>query len=221
MVEAVFYLKTLTKRMRTRLLGAVALCCLLVLGTLPMAGCSGVTVAQDIVNWTPALQGAVGTVDATASLLAPQDAPIFMAATAGFDAASNLLVAQCKTYLANPTGSVLAILQSQVISFQQNVNVALLQAARVTDPQSQQQALAAIQGVATIVAAILALVASISSPAAKAQMRAALTIKIAQVEPLLSRKRTIEAVAAHYGESFEMAQAQVSAAHYELARAGF
>ena len=31
-----------------------------------MQGCSGVTVAQDIVNWTPALQSAVATVDSTA-----------------------------------------------------------------------------------------------------------------------------------------------------------
>jgi len=37
---------------------------------------SGVTVAQDIVNWTPALQTAVTTVDSTAALLAPADAPM-------------------------------------------------------------------------------------------------------------------------------------------------
>ena len=77
----------------TAKLGAWALIALLL--PLPfMAGCSGVTVAQDIVNWTPALQSAVATVDSTAALLAPQDAPIFAAATVGFDAASNLVVAQ-------------------------------------------------------------------------------------------------------------------------------
>jgi len=68
-------------------LGAWALIALLL--QLPfVSGCSGTTVAQDIVNWTPALQSAVATIDSTAALLAPADAPIFVAATVGFDAAS-------------------------------------------------------------------------------------------------------------------------------------
>lgn len=79
----------------TAKLGVWALIALLV--PLPfITGCSGVTVAQDIVNWTPALESAVSTVDSTAALLAPLDAPIFIAATAGFDAASDLLVTQAK-----------------------------------------------------------------------------------------------------------------------------
>ena len=122
--------------------------------------------AQDIVNWTPALQSAVATVDSTAALLAPADAPVFAAATVGFDAASNLLVAQAKAYLANPTAGVLAQLQTQVVTFQQQVNAALLQAAKIVNPASQQHALAAIQAVATVVSAILALVQSVSSKAA-------------------------------------------------------
>jgi hypothetical protein len=36
---------------------------------LPLMGCSGTSVAQNIVNWTPALQSAVATVDSTATLL--------------------------------------------------------------------------------------------------------------------------------------------------------
>ena len=40
-----------------------------------LQGCSGVSVAEDIVNWTPTLESAVATVDSTASLLAPADAP--------------------------------------------------------------------------------------------------------------------------------------------------
>ena len=72
-----------------------------------MQGCTKAGVAQDIVNWTPALQSAVATVDSTAALLVPVDAPIFITATVGFDAATNLLVAQAKAYLANPSGSLL------------------------------------------------------------------------------------------------------------------
>ena len=112
-----------------------------------MQGCTAAGVAQNIVTWTPALQSAVATVDSTAALLAPADAPIFAAATIGFDVASSLLVAQAKAYLANPSGSTLAKLQNQIVTFQQQVNTALLQAAKIVDQKSQQHALAAIQGV--------------------------------------------------------------------------
>jgi len=50
-----------------------------------VSGCSETSVAQNIVNWTPGLESAVATVDSTAALLAPADAPVFAAATAGFD----------------------------------------------------------------------------------------------------------------------------------------
>jgi hypothetical protein len=204
----------------TAKLGAWALIALLL--PLPFAaGCSGVTVAQDIVNWTPALQSAVATVDSTAALLAPQDAPIFTAATIGFDAASNLLTAQAKAYLANPTASALSLMQTQIVTFQQQVNAALLQAAKIVDPASQQHALAAIQAVATIVTAILALVASISSKAQVAQMAAQSTIKLAAVRPLLDGSLAAGIVAGHYGEPVDLARIQVARAEYAQAQAGF
>lgn len=165
-----------------------------------IAGCSGAKVAQDIVNWTPALQSAVATVDSTAALLAPADAPIFTAATVGFDLASNLLVTQAKVYLANPSAGALAQIQTQIVTFQQQVNSALLKAARISNAASQKLALAAVQGVATIVSAMLALVESVSSKAALAQMAAQSTIKLVAVEPYLDPSQAAEIVAAHYGE---------------------
>jgi hypothetical protein len=186
-----------------------------------MQGCSAVSVAQDIVNWTPALQSAVATVDTTASLLAPADAPIFTAATAGFDAASNLMVAQAKAYLANPSAGALQLLQSQVVTFQQQVSGALLQAARIVDPNSQTHALAAVQAVATIVSTILALVASISSKAAVANMSAQTGIKLAMVRPYLNDTRAAELVAAHYNEPLSQARAQVAQLEQTEIDAGF
>jgi hypothetical protein len=202
-------------------LPVLMLCALLVTGTLPMAGCSGATVAQDIVNWTPALQGAVATVDTTASLLAPLDAPIFAAATVGFDAASNALVTQAKAYLANPSAGVLATIQSQIVTFQQQVNASLLTAAKITDSASQKHALAAIQGVATIVSAMLALVQSISSKAAVAQMAHDSPIKLAAVKPYLDADRAVELVAAHYQEPASFAALQVANGWGNLYLAGF
>ena len=201
-------------------LGAWMLIALLI--PLPwMQGCTAAGVAENIVNWTPSLQSAVATVDSTAALLAPADAPIFTAATISFDAASNLLVAQAKAYLANPSGSALAKLQSQIVTLQQQVNTALLQAARIVDQKSQQHALAAIQGVGTIVIAILALVQSISSKAQVAQMAADSGVKLAAVELYLNEARAAEIVAAHYGEPVLVARVQVAQATQAEMSAGF
>jgi hypothetical protein len=186
-----------------------------------MQGCSAKTVAQDIVNWTPSLQSAVATVDSTAAILAPADAPVFAAATGGFDAASNLLVVQAKAYLANPSASLLAQLQTQIVTFQQQVNASILQAAKIVNPASQQHALAAIQGVATIVSAILSLVQSISSKAQVAGMASKSGIKFAAVEPYLNRSDSARIVAAHYGEPVEVARAQVVQTEQMQIGAGF
>lgn len=204
----------------TTRLGAWALIALLL--PLPFTtGCSGVSVAQNIVNWTPTLQSAVATVDATAAVLDPAAAPIFTAATVGFDAASNTLVAQAKAYLANPNAGVLAQLQTAVVTFQQQVNASLLQAAKITNPASEQKALADLNVVATAVNAILLLVNSISSKAAVAQMAEHSTIKLASIEPLLDESKAAAMVASHYGEPVESARIQLRAAEVSAAQAGF
>ncbi|MGB7985035.1 MAG: hypothetical protein WCF54_07740 [Terracidiphilus sp.] len=203
----------------TTRVGCWALIALLLLGA--TTGCSAQSVAQNIVNWTPTLQSAVATVDATAAVLDPAAAPVFTAATVGFDAASNTLVAQAKAYLANPSAGVLAQLQTAVITFQQQVNVALLQAAKITNPASQQKALADINVVATAVNAILALINSISSKAAVAQMAAQSTIKLASIEPLLDKDAAANLLASHYGEPVASARMQLSQAEVNAAQVGF
>ena len=204
----------------TTKLGAWALIALLL--PLPFTtGCSATTVAHDIVNWTPALESAVATVDSTAALLAPADAPIFTAATIGFDTASNLLAAQAKAYLANPSATTLGQIQIQVVTFQQQVNAAVLKAARIVDPASQKHALAAVQAVATIVTAILALVESISSKASVAQMATNSTIKLAQVEPYLDPSQAAEIVATHYQEPLALARMRVARVEYSQSSSGF
>ena len=186
-----------------------------------IGGCSAKTVAQEIVNWTPALQSAVSTVDSIAALLAPADAPIFAAATAGFDAASNVLVAQAKAYLANPTASVLAQLQSAVAAFQQQVNASLLSAAKITNTNSQQHVLNAINAVGTVVIAVLALVSSVSSKAAVASMASQSTVKLAAVRPYLNENYAAAQLADHYGEPVGLARVQVAQAERSMMQAGF
>jgi hypothetical protein len=208
------------KNSGTAKLGAWLLIALLV--PLPcLQGCTGSGVAQDIVNWTPSLQSAVATVDSTVALLAPADAPMFAAATAGFDAASNLLATQAKAYLNDPSASTLAKLQAQVVSFQQQVNAALLAAAHIVDPASQQHAAVALQAVATIVGSILALLQSVSTHAEVAQMAAGATIKLAEVAPYMDNARAAEMVAAHYSEPVSVAEVQVARVERDQAAAGF
>ena len=204
----------------TAKMGAWALIALLL--PLPyLGGCSQTTVARNIVNWTPALQSAVATVNSAGALLAPTDAQVFADATAGFNAASDLLSAQAKAYLANPSASTLAQMQNQVVTFQQQVNAALLQAARIVNPASQQHALETIQAVGTVVTAILALVQSVSNKAAIAQMAARSTIKMAAVQSYLNESQAAEIVAGHYGEPVALARLQVAHAEQYEVQAGF
>jgi hypothetical protein len=186
-----------------------------------LGGCSERTVAQDIVNWTPALQSAVATVDSTAALLTPADEPLFIQATVGFDAASDVLVAQAKAYLANPSASTLTQMQQQIVVLQQQVNAAVLRAARIVNPASQQHALASIQAVSTVVNAILSLIQSASSRTAIAQMATAATVKISAVQPYIDRTLAEQTVAAHYGVPVAAARMQMASIERAEINAGF
>jgi hypothetical protein len=201
-------------------LGVWALISVLMAGSM-LTGCSGVTVAQDIVNWTPTLQSAVAAVDSTGAVLDPAAAPIFIAATAGFDAATDILVAQAKAYLANPSASLLAQFQAQVVAFQQQVNASLLSAARILNPASQQHALSVIQLVATAINAIFALIEQISGKVVMAGLATSATIKLADVEGLRNRELEAEMVAKHYGEPVSLAWVQIADAERLEAQAGF
>jgi len=206
--------------LKTPTVGVLALCMLLLMMPF-VSGCSGVSVAQDIVNWTPALQSAVATVDSTAAILDPGAAPIFVAATLGFDAASNLLVSGAKAYLANPSASILAQLQTQIVTFQQQVNAALLSAAKIVNPASQQHALSVIQGVATIANAILAEVLSISSKAQAAALSAQAAVKVSMVARPETYGEAVAALSAHYAEPIPAAQQRVDRGYAVLLQAGF
>jgi len=205
----------------TSKLGAWMLVALLLSGTLPTSGCSRQSVAQQIVNWTPSLQSAVAAVNSLASALTPEDEAIFQTATASFNAVSNLLVVQARAYLADPSAGTLHQLQSQIVALQQQVNTALLAAARISNPTSQQHVLAGIQAVATIATAILALVQTVSSKSDIKRMAAQAVVKMAAVEPYLDRDAAARMVAAHYGEPIPAARQQVIEAEAEMMRAGF
>jgi hypothetical protein len=194
-------------------LGVLALTLVLVVGMLPVAGCSGATVAQDIVNWTPALDSAASTIATIDPALLPE--------AAAFIAVSQAVDTQAKAYLLNPTASVLAQLQTAIVTAQQQVNSALLTAARVVDTATQKHVLAVLQTYGTIVVALLGLVQSISSKAAVARMAADSPLKLAQVAPYSDRELAARIVALHYGEPLLTARIQVARAQWSLAQTGF
>lgn len=201
----------------TQKLGALALCSLLALSTLT-TGCTSKSVAQDIVNWTPTVVSTAQVVATTVAALDPASAAVIAGAVAGFDLAANTLSTQAQAYLANPNQTTLQAIQTQITTFQQQVNTALLQAAKIINPASQQKVLTDIQALAVGVNAILALVASIQGNTVQASAQA---VKIAQVENLMDHKLTVAMVAAHYGESEQVAAVRVEAAESRLALAGF
>lgn len=203
----------------TSKLGAWALISLLLMGT--TVGCSTKSVAQDIVNWTPTIESTATTVATVVASLDPANAVIIEAAVTGFNAAAGLLSNQAQTYLNNPTLPVLQQLQAQALSFQQNVNAALLQAVRITNPASEQRVLAAIQGLSTALTAVLALISTIKgNTLTKTLMMTPAPIHTSQITPFINHDSAVAMVAAHYNESTEDASAQIDAAYLRLQTVG-
>lgn len=172
----------------TAKLGVWMLVSVLLMGTMPVIGCTQaqkISVAQEIVTWTPSVVSAAETVGATISLLQPQYAVLIAASTAGFDALAKGLQVAANDYLANPNQTTLALLQTEVVKFQQNVNISLLQVAQIKDANSQRMALAAINALATVVNTIMGLVQSVSTKAQVAAMASQVHVTLAQVRPYL------------------------------------
>ena len=188
--------------------------------SLLLEGCSGSAAAQDLVNWTPSLQSTAATVAATVELLLPADAVIIEAALVGFDTATNLAVAEAKAYLANPGQSTLQALQTGVTTLQQQVNSALLQAAKIVNPKSQQAVTAAINAVATVVNSMLALILSIKGNTVAAAAKTAKVIRLRDL-PYSDQEQAVTIVAEHYRITRDEASIRVNGGEAAIWAAGF
>ena len=169
------------------LLGVIALCAL-VLSASMTTGCTQaqkVSVAQEIVNWTPAFVSGVDTLGGIAETLDPAAALIVAPATAALNAFAPQFELAAKNYLANPNQTTLQVLQALIVQIQQNTNAGLLAAAKITNPNSQATAIKNINLVATIVNTLLGLVQSISTKAQIAQMASGVTMTLAMVRPYM------------------------------------
>ena len=198
-------------------LGAWALIAVLMLGIVPTVGCSAQSVAQRIVNWTPVIDSGVATLGTLAAQLAPQDAILIQAGVTAITTGQDLLDKQAKAYLANPTAGVLAQLQAQAVTFQQDVNRTVLEASLITNTAMQQKILAAIQMVATGATAVLALLQTIKGNTLTIQ---AGTVTTSQVLPYFDEQRSVDLVAQHEGVPAFVAALQVHQTERSLQAAG-
>ncbi|MGO8759344.1 MAG: hypothetical protein ACLQG3_14590 [Terracidiphilus sp.] len=175
----------------TRLLGGVLLSALVLLGTLPVTGCTQqqkITVAQEIVNWTPVFISTADTVNASIMALDPATVTVLGPITAAINAFGPEFQKAAQAYLANPNQTTLQVLQSLVTQIQQDTNAALLAAARVVNADSQALATKDINLLATITNTVLALVQSISTKAQVAAMARDVHVTLAQVRPYMDER---------------------------------
>lgn len=149
-----------------------------------------VNVAQEIVNWTPALVSAIDTAGGLVDTLDPGAALIVDPLVAGANALAPQFATAAKNYLANPTQTNIQVVQGLIVQIQNSVNssLSLLQALKVSNPASQQKAIVAVNGIGTIVNTLLGLIQSISSKAQIATMSTAVTVHLAAVQGVLDRK---------------------------------
>ena len=198
-------------------LGAWALIAVLMLGIVPTVGCSGQSVAQQIVGWTPFIDSALTTLGSGAGSLSPQDSVIIDPVVTALVTSQNLLKNQAQAYLANPTAGVLAQLQAQAVTFQQSLNSAVLTALKITNSDSQKRIIAQIQVVLTGATAVLALLQTIKGNTLTVTTGSVTT---SQVLPYLDESKSVALVAEHEGVPSFVASYRVHQAEASLIAAG-
>ena len=176
----------------TTRLGVMALIALLLSGTLAgsmtLTGCTQaqrISVAQEIVNWTPVFIATADTVNSAVMALDPATIIVLAPLTAGINAFGPQIQLAAQNYLANPNQTTLQVLQSLVTQIQQQVNATLLAAAKIVNPNSQATAIKNVNLIATVASAILALVQSITPKVNLVAMANNSPIKFAQVRPYM------------------------------------
>ena len=179
-----------------------------------------ITIAQEIVTWTPVFISTADTVNAAVESLAPETTIVLLPLTAAINAFGPQLQLAAQNYLKNPNQTTLQLLQALVTQIQQNVSSALLAAAKITNPASQAMATKQINLVATVINTILALVQSISSKAQVAAMAQQVHVTLAQVRPYMDPD-ALELASAHVARDTGVAQVPVDKWFQAEAQAGF
>jgi hypothetical protein len=175
----------------TTKLSALMMITVLLMGSMASVSTTGCTqaqkisVAQEIVNWTPAFISTADTVNAAIMALDPVTITILGPITVGINAFGPEFQKAAQAYLNNPSQTTLQVLQALIVQIQQDTNSALLAAAKIVDPTSQATATRNINLIATIVNTLLALIQGISSKTQIAAMAQQVHIPLRQVRPYM------------------------------------
>lgn len=183
---------------------------LLTTGCTPAQQQTATAVISKVYAYLPSVQNAADTVAATVEMLAPPDAALIQIGDTAFDALAVTLQALCKSYLANPSASVLAQIQTAINTLNSTVNTAILNATGIKDAESQKLALAALKGLLTVSSVLLAFVAPTETTAQLWELRQTHTIHLAKMRPYmdeqeLARVAAVEGIDVNH--SFQQAEA--------------
>jgi hypothetical protein len=198
----------------TSKLGAVALCVLLI--SVSVTGCTAATVQKAVTlinSELPAIESAEAAVSVFVSALDPAIAPIIAIGNPIIQAGLKQLSVLCTNYLANPNTSLWAQITSLVDSIVTQGDQALLAAAHISDPSSQQKAttiLSALDGLLHIIDSYVSSAQPASTVAATANARAAKLKTISQLWTPATRDSMNAALVSHvdlnYGQWLQLEQ---------------
>jgi hypothetical protein len=201
----------------TQKLGALMLCVLMLSGlmaaTVAMTGCTQaqkVSVAQEIVNWTPTFISTADTVSGLVEALDPATVVVLLPFTTAINVFGPQFELAARNYLANPSQTTLQVLQALIVQIQQNTNAAVLAAVKITNPAVQAAATRDVNLIATVVNTLLALIQSISTKTQLVAMASHVRVTVAEVRPYLDRG-AMELMSAKVSRDLGLARAVTSA----------
>lgn len=193
-----------TSPVRTSLSASVALllCSTLLMGTL--TGCTDKqqqavkSAVAEIGTEIPKLQPLITAAAATADLVLPDEAFLITGVTTTVQLALATLGKLCVEYAAAPSDSVWQSIIAVITELEANGANAILDAARITNPQSRALAQAALGALQTAILLLDGVVQRTRTSVQNAVAAQARTVKLSQIQPFLDRSQIEQATHAPF-----------------------
>jgi hypothetical protein len=164
---------------------AVLSSCLIML---PILGCSPTNVDATLAKIQanlPVAENVLNTLSPIIETLDPSSAAVIKPLVAQIDADIPLVSQAITAYLANPSADQLAKIQTSINAIVSNGSASLLAATHISDPASQQKAVAAFSLLQTSLVIVDGLIQNIESPSVVKANAETRTVKLATLDPYL------------------------------------
>jgi hypothetical protein len=189
-------------------IASIALCAVMI-GCTAQQKQTTLQIVTEINTHIPEVVAAADTVAATVSALVPADAVIIGVSDVAFDTAAKTIQALTASYIANPTASVLAQIQTAITTLEGQINTATLNVVGIKNTATQSAVLAALKGLLTVVTVVFALISPTLTTAQLVDLRDSNTIHLARVRPYMDeRELQQQAKAMHVDLDKTFAQAE-------------